>query len=99
MNSKCTYCEIPNRELNSKDYFDKMTLWRQYVQDDIMKYKGGDTPLENFEEIISREEKYVYYNYFECKCGKYIKTGVCIRSSTPIIEYISVFPTDIQTRN
>jgi len=89
MNNKCTFCRIPDRELNTKDYFDKMKLWRQFVTEGLMKFKGGDTSLEKFEEEISRELKYTYYHYFECNCGRSIKTGVCIRSSVPIIEYLN----------
>lgn len=93
MNKRCKYCIIPDRELNSKDYFDKMTLWRQ--KDGLFKFIRGDTPFENLEEVISKEEKYAYYHYFECNCGTYIRSGVCIRSSVPILEYIDVLPSGI----
>lgn len=92
MNERCKYCIIPDGELISKDYFDKMTLWRQYLKDGLFEFMGGDTPLENFEEVISKEEKYAYYNYSECSCGTYIRSGVCIRSSVPILEYIDALP-------
>jgi hypothetical protein len=92
MKKKCEYCEIPKRELNTTDYFNQMILWRQYVKDGNLKFKGGDSSLENFEEEISKEEKYVYYHYFECICGNYIKSGVSIRSSVPILEHIDKLP-------
>jgi len=57
--TKCKYCIIPNKELTTKDYFEKMTLWQQYVKEKIFEFKGGDCSLENFKEEISREEKYV----------------------------------------
>ncbi len=88
MNQECNYCKIPKRELNTDDYFEKMSLWRDYVNNGIFKFCGGDTPLETFEKEISKEEKYVYYHFFECTCGNKIRTGVCIRSSVPIIEYL-----------
>ena len=96
MIKSCKYCTIPDRELNTKDYFDKMILWRQYVNDGHLKFKGGDTSLENFEEEISREEKFIYYHYFECDCGNFIKSGVCIRSSVPILEYIDKIPLEFE---
>ena len=89
MKNKCTYCEIPQRKLTIDDYFEKMSLWRKYVNQGILKFIGGDTPLENFEEEISKEEKYTYYHYFECNCGNFINTGICVRSSVPILEYSS----------
>ncbi len=92
MNKSCKYCAIPNRELTAKDYFDKIELWSQYVNKGHFKFKGGDTSLEDLKEEISREEKFAYYHYFECDCGNYIRTGICIRSSTPILEYIDVLP-------
>ena len=95
MNNRCKYCEIPDRELNAKDYFDKMSLWRQYVNDGLLKFIGGDTALENFEEAISREDKYIYYHYFECDCGIYIQAGVCIRSSVPILKHLDSLPSEI----
>ena len=91
MTSKCSYCEIPNRDLSVNDYFDKMSLWRKYVSEGAMKFLDGDTPLENFEEEISKEEKYVYYHHFKCNCGKVIRAGVCIRSSVPILEHINLY--------
>ena len=94
MNKECSYCEIPRRELNSQDYFDKMYLWRQFVEEGTFKFIRGDTPIENFDEIISKEEKYVYYHYFECKCGSLIRAGVCIRSSVPVLEHIESMPSD-----
>ena len=95
MKDRCTYCEIPDRKLNTKDYFDKMSLWRQYVDDGLLKFKGGDTSLENFEEEISIEDKYIYYHYFECNCGTYIRAGVCIRSSVPLLEHLDSLPSEI----
>lgn len=89
---KCKFCLIPNRQLTTKDYFEKMILWRQYVKENLFEFKGGDCLLDKFEEEISKEEKYVYYHYFKCSCGKIISSGVCIRSSTPIIEYIDKIP-------
>src|SRR5690606_6261542 len=41
------------------------------------------------------EEKFAYYHYFKCDCGNYIRTGVCIRSSVPILEYIDELPIGI----
>lgn len=96
MSNKCSYCEIPERKLNSKDYFDKMTLWRRYVDEGIFKFIGGDSSLVSLEETISNEEKYAYYHYFECSCGTYIKTGVCIRSSVPILEHINSLPREFR---
>ena len=92
--TKCKYCIIPNKELTTKDYFEKMTLWQQYVKEKIFEFKGGDCSLENFKEEISREEKYVYYHFFKCNCGKTIRSGVCIRSSVPLLEYIDNLPVD-----
>ncbi len=88
MKNECEYCEIPKRELTIDDYFEKMSSWRDYVSQGILKFTGGDTPLENFESEISKEEKYVYYHYFECNCGNRIRTGVCIRNSVPILEHM-----------
>jgi len=96
MSNKCSHCEIPERKLNSNDYFDKMKLWRRYVDEGIFKFIGGDSSLESFEEAISKEEKYIYYHYFECSCGTYIRTGVCIRSSVPILEHINSLPSEIR---
>ncbi len=88
MKKECEFCKIPNRKLNTNDYFEKLSLWKDYVSQGIFKFIKGDTSLENLEEEIYNENKYVYYHYFECKCGKKIKTGICIRSSVPLIEYI-----------
>lgn len=98
MKDSCKYCAIPNRELTSKDYFDKMILWRQYVNDGLLKFEGRDTSLENFEEEISKEVKFAYYHYFKCKCGNYIRSGVCIRSSVPILEHIDELPIEIKNK-
>lgn len=94
MIKECSYCYIPKRELNSQDYFNKMNLWRQFVNKGIFRFVRGDTPIENFDEIISKELKYVYYHYFECKCGTLIRAGVCIRSSVPILEHIESIPSE-----
>tara|TARA_R110000764_G_scaffold2178_1_gene9359 strand:+ start:1265 stop:2149 length:885 start_codon:yes stop_codon:yes gene_type:complete len=91
----CKYCAIPNRELTSKDYFDKIELWSRYVKEGLFEFKGGDTSLADLREEISREEKFAYYHYFKCDCGNYIRTGVCIRSSVPILEYINELPAEI----
>lgn len=91
----CKYCDLPNRKLTSIDYFEKLALWRKYVKDNLFEFKGGDTLLENFEEEISKEEKYVYYHYFKCNCGNIIRSGVCIRSSVPILEYIKKLPKEL----
>lgn len=88
----CKYCAIPHRQLTLEDYFEKMNLWRQYVKENLFNFIGGDCSLENFEEEISKEEKYSYYHYFVCNCGKIIKSGVCIRSSIPILQYINKLP-------
>ena len=98
MNKGCEYCEIPKRELKWIDFFEKMVLWRKYVNDGLFKFKGGDSKLENFEEEISREQKYVYYYYFKCNCGTYIRSGVCIRSSIPILEYLKSLPKEIENK-
>jgi hypothetical protein len=90
--TNCKYCLIPNRKLTSKDYFEKMVLWRQYVSENLFEFKGGDCLLDNLEEEILNEEKYVYYHYFKCNCGRIIRSGVCIRSSEPILEYIEELP-------
>tara|TARA_R110002033_G_scaffold168962_2_gene209074 strand:+ start:143 stop:1027 length:885 start_codon:yes stop_codon:yes gene_type:complete len=96
VNKSCKYCTLPNRELTSKDYFDKIELWREYVNKGLFEFKGGDTSIENLEAEISKEEKFTYYHYFECNCGNYIRTGVCIRSSSPILEYIDKLPIGIE---
>ena len=95
MKKSCKYCAIPNRKLTSKDYFDKIELWGQYVNEGLFEFKGGDTSLEYLKEEIYREEKFAYYHYFKCDCGNYIRTGVCIRSSVPILEYIDELPIGI----
>ncbi len=92
MTKSCSYCYISDRKPTTKDYFDKMNLWRQYFDDGIFKFIKGDTPLENFEEIISKEEKYIYYHYFQCRCDSLISAGVCIRSSEPVLEHIKELP-------
>ncbi|MBV7441314.1 hypothetical protein KRX57_07765 [Weeksellaceae bacterium TAE3-ERU29] len=98
MNKDCEYCTIPNRELTFEDYFDKIELWRKYVTKGLFKFKGGDTSLEDLEEEFYEGEKYVYYHYFECNCGNYIRTGVCVRSSVPILEYIDELPIEIKNK-
>lgn len=92
MSKKCIYCEIPDRKLSTKDYFDKINLWREYVDNGFLEFLGGDSSLENLEATISKEEKYAYYHYFKCICGNYIKTGVCIRSSVPLLEHVNSIP-------
>ena len=91
--TNCKYCLIPNRQLTTTDYFEKMVLWRQYVKENLFEFKGGDSSLENFEDEISREDKFAYYHYFKCNCGKTIRSGISIRSSVPILEYIDKLPT------
>ncbi|MDO6820724.1 hypothetical protein [Zobellia sp. 1_MG-2023] len=84
----CTYCEIPNRVLNTEDYFDKIAIWRNYVNHGIMEYLGGDCPLESIEEKVENEEKYAFYHNFRCSCGTYLRSGISIRSSVPILERV-----------
>ncbi|MCO7332902.1 hypothetical protein [Riemerella anatipestifer] len=75
MSKSCEYCAIPNRKLTLKDYFEKIDLWRKYVNEGLIQFKGGDTSLEDLEKEIYKEEKFAYYHFFECNCGKYIRTG------------------------
>ncbi len=98
MSKSREYGVIPNRKLTPNDYFDKIDLWRKYVNEGLFKFKGGDSSLKDLEEEISKEEKYAYYHYFECKCGNYIRTGVCIRGFVPILEYIDEFPIEIKNK-
>ncbi|HLV42465.1 MAG TPA: hypothetical protein VKY37_09310 [Brumimicrobium sp.] len=98
MECKCSYCDLPKGDLNYKDYFEKIALWRQYVNEGIFKFIGGDTALETLEEEVFKEEKYVYYHFFECTCGSFLRTGICIRSSIPILEHIKSLPSELATR-
>lgn len=91
----CSFCRIPEKELDTSDYFDTLAVWTENIKNRVFKLVVGDCPLEDLEKHISKEEKYTYYHYFKCSCGNYCRSGVCIRSSVPILERMDKLPRDL----
>ena len=93
--NNCKHCFIPNRKLKISDYFNTLSKWSKYVDTGIFKLIVGDCPLTDLEKHISSEKKYIYYHYFKCKCGKFCRSGICIRSTIPILEKMDEIPNDL----
>ena len=88
----CPTCSSIETEFLELDYWGAIKLMRKSVEIGKLEFVAGDCPIQDIEKEIEAESQYTYYHYFQCKCGKCFNTGVCIRSSAPIIKVLEGLP-------
>ena len=94
-NSCCEYCFIPEGKKTIANYFDTMKVWTKNVRKGFFKLVVGDCPLETLETHVFNEEKYIFNHYFKCACDCYCRSGICIRSTVPILKRLRTLPENL----
>ena len=94
----CPICFRLPRKPKAEDYFEVISEWASHVDSGRFRLIAGDCPLADIGGHIEREDLFAIEHYFQCECGRYYHSGICIRSSTPILEMLVELPGDFRAR-
>jgi len=88
MGGDCPHCSALLADTDLNMYFSSVRTWHEAVRNGTLVLVGGNSPIDGYVSRVTRETQYIYEHVFKCECSKYLYSGVCIRSSEPVLAFV-----------